>query len=51
MKKNNSKKELQGLGKLSPCYLYVSTSDSLLEDTIDNIKNFLKSKINFDKGV
>ncbi len=48
MKADNSKKELLRLEKLLPCYLYVSASDSLLEDTIDNIKNFLRGKINFD---
>ena len=45
---DNSKKELLKLEKLLPAYLYISTSGSLLEDTIDNIKNLLEGKVNLD---
>src|SRR4030065_2360993 len=45
---DNSKKELLKLEKLLPAYLYFSTSDSLLEDTIDNIKSLLEGKVNLD---
>ena len=45
---DNSKKELLKLEKLLPAYLYISTSDSLLEDTIDNIKSLLEGKVNLD---
>jgi len=45
---NKPKKELLKLEELLPCYLYIGSNDSLLEDTIDNIKNTLKGKINFD---
>jgi len=48
MDKSNSKDKLLELDKLSQCYLYISTSYSLLEDTINNIKDFLKDRINFD---
>jgi len=48
MVKVNSKDKILELDKLSPCYLYVSTSESLLEDNINNIKDFLENKINFD---
>lgn len=48
MVKVNSKDKILELDKLSPCYLYVSTSESLLEDNINNIKDFLEDKINFD---
>jgi DNA polymerase III delta subunit len=48
MKTDNSKKELLKLEELSSCYLYISTSDSVLEDKIESVKNFLKGKINFD---
>ena len=48
MKTDNSKKEILKLEELSSCYLYISTSDSVLEDKIDSVKNFLKGKINFD---
>ncbi len=46
--RNNTKKESPGLDKLLPCYLYISPSSSLLEDTIGSIKKYLKGKINFD---
>ena len=45
---NKPKKELLKLEELLPCYLYIGSNDSLLEDTVDNIKNTLKDKINFD---
>ena len=45
---DNSKKELLKLEKLLPAYLYISTSGSLLEDTIDNIKSLLEGKVNLD---
>ena len=45
---DNSKKELLKLQKLLPAYLYFSTSGSLLEDTIDNIKSLLEGKVNLD---
>jgi len=48
MKIDDSKKELLKLEELSSCYLYISTSDSVLEDKIESVKNFLKGKINFD---
>ena len=48
MKTDNSKKESLKLEKLSSCYLYISTSDSVLEDKIESVKNFIKGKINFD---
>lgn len=48
MDADSLKKKSIRLDKLLSCYLYISMSDSLLEDTIDNIKSFLKDKINFD---
>ncbi|MBE3092084.1 MAG: DNA polymerase III subunit delta [Chloroflexi bacterium] len=48
METDNSKKELLKLEELSSCYLYISTSDSVLEDKLENVKKFLKGKINFD---
>jgi len=34
--------------RLKPCILYISKSSSILEDKIDEIKQYLKDKINFD---
>ena len=48
MKADKLKKEPLGLGKLAPCYLYISISDSILEDRIESVKKFLRGKINFD---
>jgi len=48
MKDDKLKKELLKLEELSSCYLYISTSDSVLEDRIESVKKFLKGKINFD---
>ncbi|GAI71239.1 unnamed protein product, partial [marine sediment metagenome] len=48
MKADKLKKELLKLEELAPCYLYISTSDSVLEDRIESVKKFLKGKINFD---
>ena len=48
MKDNKLKKELLRLEELAPCYLYISTNDSVLEDRIESVKKFLKGKINFD---
>jgi len=48
MKADKLKKELLKLEELAPCYLYISTSDSVLEDRIESVKKFLKEKINFD---
>jgi DNA polymerase-3 subunit delta len=36
------------LESLEPCYLYISSSDSMLDERIDNIEGFLKGKINID---
>lgn len=43
-----SKKETINLEDLKPCYLYISRSNSVLDDKIGGIKKFLKGKINFD---
>src|SRR3972149_4033642 len=48
MKTDNSEKESLKLEKLSSCYLYISTSDSVLEDRIESVKSYLRGKINFD---
>ena len=48
MKAGKIKKETIKLDSLQPCYLYISTSDSVLDDKIEGIKDFLKGKINFD---
>lgn len=45
---NKPEKQILKLEELLQCYLYISSDDSLLEDTIDNIKSVLKDKINFD---
>jgi len=45
---DTSQKEGQKLDSLEPVYLYISSSDSALEDKIYGIKNFLKGKINLD---
>lgn len=36
------------LNELKPCHIFISKSTSLLEEKIDNLKKFLKGKINFD---
>jgi DNA polymerase-3 subunit delta len=48
MKNDRSKKESMKLESLEPCYLYISSSDSMLDERIDNIEGFLKGKINID---
>ena len=45
---NISQKEGNKLEVLEPVYLYISSSDSALEDKIYGIKNFLRDKINLD---
>lgn len=46
--KDNLNKKPPELDKLLPCYLYISSSSSLLEDTVGSIKKYLRGKINFD---
>ncbi len=48
MKDNKLKKEPLKLQSLKSCYLYISTSDSMLNDKVEGIREFLKGKINFD---
>jgi len=48
MKTDNSKKESFKLEKLLPCYLYISASDSVLDERIESVKSHLRGKINFD---
>src|SRR4030065_291660 len=48
MKTNNSKKESFKLEKLLPCYLYISASDSVLDERMESVKSHLRGKINFD---
>lgn len=48
MENNNSKKESFKLEKLLPCYLYISTSEPVLEERIESVKSHLRGKINFD---
>lgn len=48
MKDNKSIREPIRLEKLQPCYLYISSSDSVLDDRVEGIRNFLEGKINLD---
>jgi DNA polymerase III subunit delta len=48
MDKNDSKNIIFRLEKLLPCYLYMGSSSSMLDNKVSSIKNFLKDKINFD---
>lgn len=48
MKDDKSKKESIRLESLAPCYLYISSSDSMLDDRLNSIEDFLKGKINID---
>ncbi len=48
MKGNELKKEPLKLQSLKSCYLYISTSDPILDDKVEGIREFLKGKINFD---
>ena len=41
-------KQLTKIDDLKPCLLYISKSGSVLDDKIDSLKKFLKSKINFE---
>ncbi len=41
-------KQLTKIDDLKPCHLYISKSSSVLDDRIDSLKKFLKSKINFE---
>ncbi len=45
---NTSQKEDQKLEGLEPVYLYISSSNSALEDKVSGIKNFLRGRINLD---
>ena len=45
---DTNQKKGQELDSLEPVYLYISSSDSVLEDKVRGIKNFLKGKINLD---
>ncbi len=45
---NTNEKKDRGLEGLEPVYLYISSSDSALEDKVNGIKKFLKGKINLD---
>ncbi len=48
MKGDKLKKENIKLENLDPCYLYISISDSVLDNRVENIRNFLNGKINLD---
>jgi DNA polymerase III delta subunit len=48
MKDDRSRKESIRLESLEPCYLYISSSDSMLGERLDSIEEFLKGKINID---
>jgi len=48
MSKVDKTKKILNLDSLEPCYLYISKSSAVLNDTIGSIKKFLKGKINFD---
>ncbi|MBE3128892.1 MAG: DNA polymerase III subunit delta [Actinobacteria bacterium] len=41
-------KQLTKIDDLKPCHLYISKSSSVLDDRIDSLKKFLKTKINFE---
>jgi DNA polymerase III delta subunit len=41
-------KQLTKIDDFKPCHLYISKSSSVLDDRIDSLKKFLKSKINFE---
>lgn len=48
MKDDKLKKENIKLENLDRCYLYISSSDSILASRVRSIKRFLKGKINLD---
>lgn len=48
VKDDRLKKESIRLESLEPCYLYISSSDSMLDERVDSIEEFLKGKINVD---
>jgi DNA polymerase III delta subunit len=48
MKDDRPKKESIRLDSLEPCYLYISSSDSMLDERMNSIEEFLKGKINID---
>jgi DNA polymerase III delta subunit len=47
-KEDRSKKDSMSLDSLEPCYLYISSSDGVLDERINSIEEFLKGKINID---